>query len=109
MTQTKKFKKKIEDFNCENCGQFVIGSGFTNHCPNCLWSKHVDIFPGDRKASCHGMMEPIGLEINSGEYILIHKCTTCGHLKKNKTSQMDDFNQILQLSQKIARIHLKGK
>ena len=27
------------------------GNGYTNHCPKCLWSKHVDINPGDRGAN----------------------------------------------------------
>jgi len=57
-----KFKKRKEDFFCENCGENVSGDGFTNHCPKCLWSKHVDVFPGDRKGSCNGLMKPIGGE-----------------------------------------------
>ena len=40
-----KFKRKKENFVCENCGAEVKGDGFTNHCPKCLYSKHVDIFP----------------------------------------------------------------
>jgi len=45
----KKFQKRIENFTCEKCGLFVKGTGYTDHCPNCLWSKHMDINPGDRK------------------------------------------------------------
>jgi Zn finger protein HypA/HybF involved in hydrogenase expression len=48
------FKRTIEDFTCEHCGEQVTGNGFTNHCPQCLWSKHVDIDPGDRLALCGG-------------------------------------------------------
>lgn len=38
----KNFTRVIEDFICENCGTEVKGNGYTNHCPKCLWSKHVD-------------------------------------------------------------------
>ena len=55
----KKFTKRKENFICENCGHFVVGNGFTNHCPNCFFSKHVDINPGDRLCSCNGLMKPI--------------------------------------------------
>ncbi len=104
-----KFIKVVEDFTCENCGKKVKGNGFTNHCPYCLWSKHVDVFPGDRNADCHGMMEPVELEIISGEYILTHKCVVCGYTKKNKTSPDDDFDKILRLSQSISNRYFKKK
>ena len=39
------FKRKIEDFVCGNCGEKIKGDGYTNHCLQCLWSKHVDITP----------------------------------------------------------------
>ncbi|MGC8981457.1 MAG: RNHCP domain-containing protein [Minisyncoccia bacterium] len=63
----KKFQRRIEDFRCERCGTFVKGTGYIDHCPNCLWSKHVDINPGDRKANCGGMMKPKGVEIQNKE------------------------------------------
>ena len=95
---TKKFQRTREDFVCENCGFTVKGSGYTNHCPNCLWSKHVDINPGDRRAICHGLMRPMGVEIKNGEYIILHHCTKCGFEKRNKAAKNDDFNVVLQLS-----------
>ena len=61
----KRFNRRIEDFTCEHCGTEVHGNGYTNHCPNCLWSKHVDINPGDRAADCGGLMEPIAVEIQN--------------------------------------------
>ena len=56
-----------EEFVCENCGNKVPKLGYScrNHCPVCLHSKHVDINPGDRAETCHGLLEPIGLEINN--------------------------------------------
>ena len=68
--QEKRFQKKVEDFVCERCGTFVKGTGYTDHCPKCLWSKHVDVNPGDRKSECLGTMEPIGVEVKSKEYII---------------------------------------
>ena len=61
------FTKIDEEFICENCGKHVPKLGYTcrNHCPYCLHSKHVDINPGDRAETCHGTLEPIGLEIDS--------------------------------------------
>ncbi len=100
--QSKNFARNIEDFVCENCGATVKGNGYTNHCPKCLCSKHVDINPGDRAESCGGIMRPIGLEQKKGEYIIIHKCEKCGFVRKNKSSADDDFNYILKLARKLA-------
>ena len=88
----KKFIKNIEDFTCENCGFEVKGNGYTNHCPKCLWSKHVDINPGDRRSDCGGLMEPIKVEKEKQEYILVNKCVKCGFMKRNKLSLDDDFD-----------------
>lgn len=98
MTPTKKFQKTNEDFTCEQCGFFVQGNGYTNHCPQCLWSKHVDVNPGDRAEKCCGRMKPISIEFKGGEYNILHRCILCGFEKRNKTSKDDDFNSILQLS-----------
>ena len=95
-----KFKKKKEDFVCEQCGAEVKGNGFTNHCPKCLYSKHVDIFPGDRLETCGGLMKPISAEESGGEWSLIHKCQKCGKEQKNKTSKEDDFNEVVEISTK---------
>ena len=64
---TSKFTEIDESFICENCGRQVKPLGYScrNHCPYCLHSKHVDINPGDRQEQCHGILEPIGLELNS--------------------------------------------
>ncbi len=93
----KKFQRNIEDFTCGKCGLFVKGNGYTNHCPECLWSQHVDINPGDRAEKCQGLMEPIGFGIKQRAYILFHQCTICGIIKKNKASKDDNFDAILKL------------
>ncbi|RKU25601.1 hypothetical protein C6499_14735 [Candidatus Poribacteria bacterium] len=97
----KKFQRHIEDFTCAHCGTAVKGDGYTNHCPECLWSRHVDINPGDRSAFCQGMMEPVGFTVKHGDYILTHRCTTCGIEKNNKTSKNDNFEAILRLQGEI--------
>ncbi|MEI6494481.1 MAG: RNHCP domain-containing protein [bacterium] len=89
------FIKNKEDFICEHCGVEVKGSGYTNHCPKCLWSKHVDIYPGDRAAICGGMMKPIKVEMQKGEFIITHKCEKCGHEKRNRASLEDNLTTVL--------------
>jgi len=94
----KKFARKIEDFICENCGTLVKGNGYTNHCPNCLYSKHVDINPGDRSCICGGLMKPVDLLQKNGEFIIVHKCEKCGFERKNKVDENDSKEALLKLS-----------
>ncbi|MBI2610457.1 RNHCP domain-containing protein [Candidatus Kaiserbacteria bacterium] len=84
------FIKVLEDFTCERCGTAVKGSGYSNHCPRCLWSKHVDVEPGDRAASCGALMEPVQIEGSSPHYDIIHRCTRCGVRRRNAASPEDD-------------------
>jgi predicted Zn-ribbon and HTH transcriptional regulator len=100
----RKFQRKVEDFLCENCGFEVVGNGYTNHCPKCLWSKHVDINPGDRAAKCGGLMKPISIEqvggLKGGSNIgsvILHKCVKCGYERKNKVCKEDDFEAVLRV------------
>ena len=92
------FIKNTENFKCEKCETFVEGNGYTNHCPECLWSKHVDIFPGDRKNKCLGLMEPTGVKVKNKEYTIFHKCSVCGIEKLNKASPKDNFDMVVQIS-----------
>jgi len=73
----------------------VFGNGYTNHCPVCLWSKHVDVTPGDRSALCGGLMEPLSLSLKKGDYILLHRCVRCGYEKPNRTAPRDDLDMLL--------------
>lgn len=93
------FIKKVENFVCGNCGFEVTGDGYTNHCPKCLWSKHVDVFPGDRSESCGGLMRPVGLKIENGKEIIVHRCEVCRDVRLCRVSQDDDRDEILKLSQ----------
>ena len=100
MTATKIFQKRVEDFSCEQCGFFVAGNGYTNHCPRCLFSKHVDIFPGDRLESCGGLMEAVASDTVDGKEKLTHCCVRCGKIRKNKVQTEDDFEALLALARK---------
>ena len=93
----KKFQRKREDFACEHCGLFIQGTGYTDHCPKCLWSKHVDVNPGDRKEKCGGLMKPTGIEAKDNSYVIYYQCVRCGHNHKVRSVPEDDFEEILKL------------
>ncbi len=94
----KKFIKTKENFICEHCKKYVEGTGYTNHCPLCLFSKHVDVNPGDRISECHGMMEPVEAETEKGIDYVILKCQKCGHKKRNKLAENDEIDVIIKLA-----------
>lgn len=64
-----------------------------NHCPKCLYSKHVDREgPGDRASGCKGMMQPIGIDKDAKKgFVLIHECKNCGKMIRNKAAEDDDL------------------
>jgi len=71
----KHFIKVKENFTCDHCQTKTTGTGYTNHCPTCLYSKHVDQkTPGDRLSTCKSLMKPIGLEKKSDKYNIYHQC-----------------------------------
>jgi len=94
---TKRFQRTQEDFTCCACGTFVHGNGYTDHCPKCLTSKHVDIFPGDRANPCQGVLKPVGIEQKNGKMYILYKCQTCHKEHRNQVSETDDFNAVLAL------------
>jgi len=94
------FVRRKEDFVCEHCGAQVAGTGYTNHCPKCLWSKHVDVDPGDRAESCGGMMEPIALEGSTPHYRIVHRCEKCEAVRRVDVSEQDDPGGLIALSAK---------
>lgn len=104
-------------FICLNCGKFVstgksIGTAHRNHCPYCLWSRHVDEFAeGDRKASCQAGMEPIGLTFKKtkpdkyrpeekGELMIVHRCQNCQKISINRIAADDEPKALLGLLEK---------
>ncbi|MDR3208951.1 MAG: RNHCP domain-containing protein [Rickettsiales bacterium] len=93
----KRFQRKIEDFICENCGAKVAGNGYTNHCPECLCSKDVDINPGDRASACGGLMRPVAVEVGKDGFVILHECAKCGKKRRNKSAENDNFDTILKI------------
>lgn len=96
----KRFTMKNENFICENCGKEVLKSSYTarDHCPYCLYSKHVDINPGDRMNNCKGLLEPIGIEKFKQTYKIIYKCEKCNEIHKNIALDDDNMDLIISLS-----------
>ncbi len=83
-------------FRCRRCKLDVSldapGTAHRNHCPNCLWSRHLDgDVPGDRAADCAASMEPIAVGVRGdGEWLLIHRCRGCHVLHLNRTAGDDN-------------------
>ena len=98
--EDKKFKVLDEGFICETCKKEVSSLKYTSrdHCPYCLYSKHVDINPGDRKGDCCGLMEPVGIEKFKDTYKILYKCLKCGMSHKNVMAIDDDMDLIIKYS-----------
>lgn len=96
------FQRRPEDFTCAHCGAQVQGDGYTNHCPACLYSLHVDLSPGDRLADCKGLMIPLAVEQKAGEYRILHRCQRCGYEKWNRAAAQDSFERLLQVARQQA-------
>ena len=108
-------RAQAEDgFTCKQCGFFVSSAAVLsgvfnrNHCPYCLWSRHVDLFKdGDRMAACKTAMRPIGLTLKkttkkyngsrTGELMLVHLCTGCASVSINRIAADDDPDCMLQV------------
>ena len=105
--ETKRFTKNDSGFVCGHCGKEVEPLGYTsrNHCPYCLWSRHLDVLPGDRASECMGLMEPLFAEPDPKKgYVITHRCKECGELRRNKAAyggkqgQMDDLRLLIKLT-----------
>ncbi len=99
-------RKENAGFTCDNCGSEVLpltNGSYRNHCPFCLYSKHVDVIPGDRKEICAGLMKPVGLVFHPGKgFQIVHRCLKCGKEKTNKIAELsvqpDEVEELLRLS-----------
>ena len=98
------FTRRVEDFSCEHCGSANHGDGYTNHCTNCLYSKHVDIDPGDRQADCGGLMAPVDVLLERGRQVLVQRCLRCGIERRCRTSDGDDVEAMVE----IVRARVRG-
>lgn len=88
---------------CERDVPALTSGSYRNHCPYCLASRHVDVVPGDRAEMCRGLMPAIGVEYSAKKgWVIIHHCTQCGAVRKNKAALddavSDNFDRIIELS-----------
>ena len=93
----KRFSRRKEDFECANCGAKVMGTGYTDHCPRCLYSMHVDINPGDRKERCRGIMKPVGASSDRKGFTIHYVCMRCWARRSFKAAEGDNEELIYQL------------
>jgi len=101
----KNFTMRDESFTCENCHKDVNKLNYTarDHCPYCLYSKHVDIMPGDRNNECKGLLEPITIEKFKDTYKIVYKCKKCNQIHKNIMANDDDMNLIIELTKETPK------
>ena len=90
-------------FTCVNCRQRVPshswGTRHRNHCPLCLWSRHLDEQPGDRACPCAQPMQPVAIEVRrDGEWAIVHRCVGCGVLRTNRIAGDDHTLTLLSLA-----------
>ena len=90
-------------FRCRNCGLDVAieapGTAHRNHCPSCLWSRHVDDVPGDRAAGCDAAMEPVGISSRrDGEWAVVHRCRGCRTVHLTRIAGDDNPLVLMQLA-----------
>ena len=92
-----------ESFKCGHCKAFVgptVGGGrHRNHCPVCLYSRHVDdARMGDRASRCGALMAPVAKFYRpKGEEVILHRCLGCGLERHNRVAADDNDLLILQL------------
>jgi hypothetical protein len=92
-----------DSFTCGHCRRFVgslpSGGHHRNHCPYCLYSRHVDaVTSGDRASGCRALMAPIGaFQRPNGEHVIVHHCLGCGFERFNRIAADDNFDLVLAL------------
>ena len=95
--------REPDSWRCVHCKRDVSasapGTQHRNHCPYCLWSRHVDVEPGDRESDCLGSMEPIAIAVRKGgEWVLVHRCHGCGELSTNRAAGDDSPLLLMQIA-----------
>lgn len=114
------FSTHNADFTCQHCRRYVSADTFLagaqnrNHCPYCLWSRHLDQFePGDRLAACKAGMRPVALSVKrsrkkyvsrSGELMLVHQCTGCGKVSINRIAADDIADYVFEVYEASLRL-----
>lgn len=89
-----RFTRRKEDFKCENCGFAVKGKGYTDHCPKCVYGKHVDVNPGDRRSTCRGILVPMRATNDRNGFVIHYRCKKCGAEKRFKAAPDDNEDRL---------------
>lgn len=57
---------------------------------------------GDREETCHGLLEPIRVELDSKKgYVIVYRCQKCGMIRRNKAAEDDNKELLIQLTARI--------
>lgn len=108
------FHGRWQGFRCANCGlqvtsdPLISGVNHRNHCPYCLWSRHLDLWEsGDRLAACKAGMRPVGFVCKParskyglprpGELLLVHACQDCEKVSLNRLAADDALETALEI------------
>lgn len=96
----RRFIARNEGFRCMACGADVpkARTGYRNHCPVCLTGRHMDRFPGDRAETCRSIMDPVGAFQDHGEWVIRHRCRTCGAERNNMVAADDSRKRLAEIS-----------
>ncbi len=113
-------KDPAAGFRCAHCQAFISAElklacvQNRNHCPYCLWSRHLDLYTaGDRLSACKSLMQPIGLTVKHthkkygcgrGELMLIHACMGCEALSINRIAADDDPQRVFSVYKESLRL-----
>lgn len=105
-------EEKKDGFQCLHCQAWVplraIGTEHRNHCPYCLWSKHLGKLEQPGK-TCGGAMIPIGLTFKKegidkytgqpkqGELMMVHQCVKCGQPSINRLAGDDEPDAVMEV------------
>jgi len=107
-------EESARGFQCINCKKWVpvnkqMGTLNRNHCPSCLWSRHVDLTrAGDRLSSCETGMKPVAVTFKSvgidkygseqiGEVMIVHICPKCQKVSINRIASDDNSSEIFKI------------
>ncbi|HWM12680.1 MAG TPA: RNHCP domain-containing protein [Solirubrobacteraceae bacterium] len=103
MPRDQRTRRGPDTFRCRHCRLDVPasapGTRHRNHCPSCLWSRHLDDrVPGDRASPCAATMEPVAVHVRlDGEEALVHRCGGCDALRVNRIAGDDNPYSLAQL------------
>lgn len=99
----KQFIKNNQTFICDYCNKVVPQhpTSSRDHCCFCLYSKHVDINPGDRQNGCKGLLMPVGIRTANGKTQIAYNCTKCSERVFNITAEDDSKTALQELYSKV--------